>query len=267
MESTGSYGELAAHRLHLAGHRVSVVNASRVKQYAQSQGRLNKTDQVDAELIARFGLIQELDQWEPLPEAQFALRALLRRIDDLQSLHQAELNRIEHCIDKKSAVAKSLKASASWLSKELARLEKAITEHLRAHPLLAADCERLEAIPGLGPKSARRLVAEMPIHLLDNSRSAAAWVGVTPQCSESGTTRKPSRIGPAGNRFLRRALYMPAIVARSHNPRFKAFADRLAANGKSKMAILMAVLHKLVRTAFAILKNKSSYDPSHVSVI
>jgi hypothetical protein len=77
---------------------------------------------------------------------------------------------------------------------------------------------------------------------------------------------KPSRIGPAGNRYLRKALYFPAISARTHNPRFKVFADRLAERGLSKMAIIMALLHKLVRTAFAILKNQSACDPSHLSI-
>jgi transposase len=256
---------MAAHLLHEAGHCVNVVNPGRVKQYAQSQGRHNKTDQVDAEIIARFGFTQELPQWQPLPEAQATLRALLRRREDVNAQLQAEKNRLDVCPTDKGPVAKSIRRNVAWLSKELVALEAAISEHIKTHPDLAADCARLEAIPGIGAKSAQWLVAELP-RMLESSRSAAAWTGVAPRLSESGTLRKPSRIGPAGNRYLRKALYFPAITARTHNPRFKVFADRLAAKGMSKMAVIMAVLHKMVRTAFAILKNQSSYDPSHRSV-
>jgi transposase len=265
LESTGHYGELGAHLLNEAGHRVSVVNPGRVKQYAQSQGRHNKTDQVDAEIIARFGFTQELPQWLPLPEAQATLRALLRRREDVSAQLQAEKNRLEACQTDKGPVAKSIRRNLAWLSKELIALEAAISEHIKTHPDLAADCARLEVIPGIGARSAQWLAAELP-RSLQSSRAAAAWTGVAPRLSESGTLRKPSRIGSAGNRYLRKALYFPAISARTHNPRFKLFADRMAEKGLNKMQVIMAVLHKMVRTAFAILKNQSSYDPSHRSV-
>jgi transposase len=264
MESTGPYGELSAHLLHEAGHRVSVANAWRVKQYALSRGRHNKTDKVDAEIIARYGLTQELEQWQPLPPAQAALRALLRRREEVAALLQAERNRRDVTLDKR--VGKSLDRTIKALGKEMDALEVAMMEYLKTHPDLAADCERLVAVPGIGLKSAMWLVAELP-RTLKSSRSAAAWVGVVPRISQSGTLRDPSHISPGGNRCLKKALFLPAVVARRSNPRFKAFADRLAEQGKSKMAIIIAVLHKMIRTAFAILKNQSTYDSSHVSVI
>ena len=264
LESTGHYGELAAQWLHQAGHRVSVVNAARIQHYAQSQGRHNKTDEVDAELIARFGLLHPLPQWQPLPAAQATLRELLRHIDDLHAESQAQRNRLA-AVPERSPVAPSLRRQIAWLAKELERLARGVRQHLKAHPALAADCARLEAIPGVGAKTAQWLVAELP-RLLESSRSAAAWAGVAPRRTESGSLRKPSRISPAGNRYLRRALYFPAIVARTHNPRFKVFADRLAERGLTKMQVIMAVLHKFLRTAFALLKHQSTYEPTHISI-
>jgi transposase len=266
MESTGAYGELAAHLLHEAGHRVSVLAARRILQYAQSQCRHNKTDQVDAEVIARFGFTQdnELPQWLPAPKAQAQLRELLRYGEDLAAMLQAERNRLE-ALGERSAIATSLRAHIRWMEKELGRLEKATQELLKAHGDLAQDCARLEAIPGIGSKTARWLAAELPRHL-KGSRTAAAWAGVAPRISQSGTIKKPSRIAAGGNRYLRKALYFPAITARKYNPRFKDFADRLEAAGLSKMAVICAVLHKLLRTAFAILVHQTAYDPSHRSV-
>jgi transposase len=268
MESTGSYGELAAHLLHEAGHRVSVLSARRIQLYAQSQCRHNKTDQVDAEIIARFGFAGapgELPQWLPAPEPQAQLRELLRRGDELGAMLQAERNRLETA-SQKCATLQSLRSHIRWLEKELARLEAATAKLIKASPNLAADCLRLEAIPGIGAKTARTLVAELPRHLKD-SHTAAAWAGVAPRISQSGTIKKPSRIAPGGNRYLRKALYFPSLVAIKYNPRLKTFAERLAQRGLSKMAVICAVLHKLLRTAFAILKNQSAYDPTHCSVI
>lgn len=266
MESTGCYGELCAHLLHEAGHRVSVISARRIQQYAQSRCRHNKTDQVDAEVIARFGFLQDelLPQWLPTPQPQAQLRELLRRSDELEAALQAERNRLEGAAER-SVLLSSLQRHIRWLEKERAALDKAIEELLKASSDLAKDCQRLEAIEGIGAKTARWLVAELPRHL-ESSRAAAAWAGVAPRLFESGTIKKPSRIGRSGNRYLRKAMYFAAIVARTHNPRFKTFADRLAQRGLSKMAVISAVLHKLLRTAFAILKHKSAYDPSHRSI-
>ncbi|MEO7318725.1 MAG: transposase, partial [Chthoniobacteraceae bacterium] len=99
---------------------------------------------------------------------------------------------------------------------------------------------------------------------LPNARAAAAWLGVTPRLRHSGTSlRHTAPVGSEGNRHLRRVLFMAAMVARRHNPRLKAFADRLAAAGKAKMSVLCAVLHKLLKIAFALLKHHTPYDPLH----
>jgi transposase len=265
MESTGSYGMLAAELFNQAGHRVSIVNAKRVKDFADSQGRRNKTDKADAEVIARFGLTQQLAQWRPLPAQQSVLRDLLRHMADFQSVAQAQANRLEKLRDPQSAVAGSLRRSITWHGGEIKRIEAEVDAHLKAHPSLEADCQRLESIPGIARKTARVLVAEV-LRELNSSRAAAAWAGLTPRLNESGTRRKPSKIGPDGNHLLRKALYFPALSAMRHSPRFKTFAQRLAERGKSKMEVIIAVAHKLLRTAFAILKNQSTYDPTHQSI-
>jgi len=262
LEATGPYGDLAAATLHAAGHAVSVVNPRRIKDHIRSLGQRNKTDRADAEAIAAYGRTHALDRWLPPAPELAALRALLRRLTGLEALAQAEARRSETAAPL-AVLAASHRRFQRALAAERQRLQAAIEAHLCAHPALAADCERLEAIEGIGPKSARLLVAELPRTLAD-SRAAAAWVGVTPRQHQSGTSvQRPARIGPDGQRHLRSALYLPAVVARHKNPRLKVFADRLEANGKAKMAVVLAVLHKLIRTAFAILKHQTSYDPNH----
>ena len=261
LEATGRYSELAAAELHAAGHRVHLANPRRIKDHARSLGLRNKTDRIDAQLIATFGTTRTLSDWQPASPEQEHLRALLRRLADLATLLQAERNRTEAAADP--IVAKSLARTVRALEKESALIETQITAHVRATPALRADVARLSAMEGIGERSAWWICAETPRHL-PNGRAAAAWLGVTPRVRQSGTSlRHTAPAGTEGNRHLRRVLFMAAMVARRHNPRLKAFADRLAATGKSKMSVLFAVLHKLFKISFTLLKNQSEYQPTH----
>jgi transposase len=262
LEATGPYGAGLARAVHAAGHQVVVFNPRRVVEFARSCGRRNKTDRVDAELIARFVLSQpphKRPAWQPLPPAQEALQALLRRQSQLEEQLHGEARRLEVSAP---AVAPSLRRALRWLGAELARVEKDVQAHLAAQAGLQADVDRLQAIPGVGEKTARLLTAEVPRHFR-HARAVAAWLGVVPRQVQSGTSvRQGAHVGheaPA----LRSALYFPALTALRHDPRSRAFAERLRAAGKPPKSIILAVLHKLIRTAFALLKTGADYQPAH----
>lgn len=261
LEATGAYSLAVATAAQASGHRVAVLNPRRVLDFARSLGRRNKTDRVDAQIIARMAATQPLEAWQPLPPAQALLRDLLRRQADLEVALQAEARRLETA-PAAPVLRQSLQRSLKWLAAELVRLEKAVAAHLANSPALAADITRLQAIPGCGQKTARLLAAEIPRHF-KNARAVAAWLGVVPRQCQSGTSvRQASRIGHAAPE-LRSKLYFPALTALRHDPRSKAFAERLRTAGKTPMAIVFAVLHKLVRTAFALLKSTADYNPNH----
>jgi transposase len=259
MESTGAYHLAFAMAAFAAAHRVLVFNPRRVREFARSLGRRNKTDKVDAALIARFAQSHPHQPWQPLPQAQAVLRDLLRRQDDLETQLQAELRRLETA---SAPLRASLQRSIRWNQAELRRLEKLVHAHLQSAEALAQDIERLEAIPGVGVKTARLLAAEVPRHFR-NARAVAAWLGAIPRRFESGTLKRPSHVGHEAP-SLRTKLYFPALTAMRHDPRFRAFAQRLREAGKAPKSIVLAVLHKLIRTAFAILTTGAAYQPTHV---
>lgn len=261
MEATGPYSLAAATASAAAGHPVTVINPRRVLDYAKACERRNKTDRVDASLIARFASKEPLPLWRPLPAEQSMLRDLLRRQNDLDNQLHAEQRRLEMATSA-GALKASLKRSIIWLRAELERLEKSLRQHVNDHKGLAADIDNLQTVPGFGEKSARLLAAEIPRHFA-NARAASAWLRVVPQqCTSGISVRKPSRIGHDAP-SLRSKLYFAAVTAMRCSPRFQALAERLRTKGHCNMSIIMAVLHKLVRTAFAILHSGQPYNPDH----
>jgi transposase len=121
---------------------------------------------------------------------------------------------------------------------------------------------RLQAIGGIGEKTARFLCAGLPRHFR-HARAVAGWLGVVPRQVQSGTSvRQGAHIGHEAP-DLRHQLYFPALTAVRHDPRCRIFAERLRAAGKPPKSIVLAVLHKLVRTAFALLKTGADYEREH----
>jgi transposase len=259
LEATGTYSEAVALFLHDAGHRVSVVNPLRIKGYAQSNMQRNKTDRLDAKLIASFCLTQEPDEWQP-PSAEVKhLQALIRRIEVLEEMRQAEENRLANIA---AEIKPSIARMIHLLSEEILQFERQIKEHINRHPCLKQQSLLLQTIPGIGERTANLLLSEIEFDRYDSARAIAAQAGVTPRKKQSGTSLKQTGLSKLGNARIRRALYFPAIVARQHNEIVKEFAKRLKKNGKTPMQIVGAAMRKLLHIAFGVLKHKRPFDAS-----
>jgi len=261
LEATGPYSQPLAAWLHAQGHRVSLLNPRRVKDYARSAGARNKTDRIDAALIADFLLAHQPHAWTPPTPAVAQLQALVRRREQLSLLLQGEKNRLEGV---EASVRASIQRLVAALGSEKARLEKSITQQIRAHHELAHKHELLTTIKGIGSLTAAILLAEMAgPDQVARARQAAAHAGLAPRREESGTSvRRRKGLGKEGNPYLRKALYMPALVALKYNPPLRAFAQRLTAKGKPKMAVVCAVMRKLLHIAFGVLKHQQPFNPS-----
>ncbi|MFA5190698.1 MAG: transposase [Verrucomicrobiia bacterium] len=261
LEATGRYGDRLA--LWLYQHQVclSLLNPARVKAFARSRAERNKTDRVDARTLAAFVASHHPRSWQPRAEKFNQLQALVRRREQVQQLLQQESNRLE---EVPAIVEGSVRQVMALLKKQIQALEQRLETHFEMHEDLAEKQRLLCSIPGIGPVSSTKLLAELPVEQLQDSRQASAWVGVCPQRRESGSSvRRRGRMSKEGRGDLRRALYMPALVAMRHNPVLKVFAERLLAHGKSKKAVAGAVMHKLLRICFAVLKHSCRFDPHH----
>lgn len=266
MEATGTYSDALASFLYQAGHAVSVVNPARIKGFGESELRRNKTDRADATLIALFAQQKNPEIWHPpAPEAR-ELQILVRHLDDLIEQQTQLSNRLSEG-RLVPAVKLSLETLVEATAEQIREIEGQIKTHLDQHPGLKADHALLVSIPGIGERTAARLLGEMACWgQLENARQAAASAGLTPRLHQSGTSvNLMGRLSKIGSPQLRHALYFPAITALRHNPLVKAMGERLARRGKHKMSIIGAAMHKLMRLAFGVLKTREPFNENHLA--
>jgi transposase len=262
LEATGPYSEALALFLHEQGHTVSVVNPAQIKAFGQSELLRNKDDRPDAGLIRRFCEKQQPAAWTPPPPQLRELQALTRHRENLLETRQQQINRLE--VTHTKEVAKSLRKLVTHLDLEIQRIEQQINDHVDRHPDLKQQCQLLQSIPGIGQRTATKLLAEIEdISRYKSARAVAAYAGLTPRNNRSGTLRGQTRLSKIGNARVRKALFLPAMVAKQHNPVVRSFCQRLAQRGKNKMQLIGAAMRKLVHIAFGVLKSGLMFDPNH----
>lgn len=262
LEATGPYGEDVAIFLHDQGLVVSIVNPTRIKGFAKSEGLRTKTDQVDARLIASFcqNKKEKLQHWAPDPVEHRELRDLTRRLEALKNMRVQEENRLEGKLS--DVVVANLTEHIQYLDKQIRQLEKAIKDHIDRHPDLRQQCDLLTTIPGIAETTSANLISELCFSQFATARKAAAFAGLTPSDWESGTSVKGRpRLSKIGSRRLRKTLYMPAMAAIRYNPILSEFANRLERKGKKGKVIISAVMRKMIHIAFGVLRSGRPFDP------
>jgi transposase len=266
LEATGQYSQPVAEYLHGQGYAVSLVNPVCIKNYARSQLRRNKTDKLDAGLIADFCRARHPMLWSPVSAQNKALKALSRRVEDLKALKQQETNRLSSG-ETNDIVVGSILAVVSYLELQIKEVEQEIREMMRNDPDLRAKRELLLSIPCIGERTATVILAEIPdATRFKSARQLAANVGLTPEICESGSSiHKKPRMSKKGNAGLRKALYMPAVVGKNHNPIIQAFCERLEKNGKKSMVVIGAAMRKLIHIVYGVLKSGKPFDPNYLS--
>lgn len=263
MEATGVYHENLAHALYDAGFKVSVVNPARTKDFARGLGVQHKTDKKDSLILALYACRMNPSLWQPEPLEIRELKALIARLDALESDLQREQNRLEKTAysDSSELVIDSLNKMISQLKAEKLRLEKEIDDHIDRHPHLKNDRGLLESIPGIGPVLSRLMLSVIHSRPFKRASQLAAYLGLIPVQHESGVFRGRSRLSKNGPAKIRSKLYMAAIVSSQHNTDITKQKQRLLEKGKSKMLALGAAMRKLVHICFGVIKNQTEYCP------
>lgn len=261
MEATGCYGDAPATYLYDQGFTVSVVNPAQIKSFSGAQLNRAKTDKADARLIAQFYQHMSPAHWTPAPLHVRELQALVQRLSALAQMERQEQNRMGTA---PAVIRPSIATVLATIKAEIKAVETMIHDHIDRHPDLKDQSVLLESIPGIGQATIFRILAFIgDVQRFDHAKALAAFVGLNPTVHQSGSSvRGKPHLSKKGNSVIRRALYMPAIVARRYNPVIKVFAERLKKAGKPNMVIIGAVMRKLLHIIYGVLKSGKPFDPS-----
>jgi transposase len=243
---------------------VLVCNPLSIARYSQAVLARTKTDATDARRIACFCEAHGVAPWTPASPAQQHLRALLTARETLVQ-ERLRLRNREHAAGytaSQALVAQLQAPVLAALAAQIAHIDRELAKLAAAETLLGAQLRVVTTIPGLGLTTAGALLAGLPLGRLRTPRQVAAYVGLCPQERSSGSsTRGRGHIGPLGPASLRKALYLPAIVAMRANPALRVFAERLRARGKRPKVVITAVMRKLLLLAWTLLRTGQSFSP------
>jgi len=270
MEATGLYGlDLALRLEREPSLELMVANPRAVRHFAHALMKRSKNDPIDAGVLVEFARRMPFQRWPRPSPAALHLHALARRLEALTEMHAAEKNRL-HAAQLSEAwppeVRRDLQRSLRALERAVKRLTRQAVEVIAGDPGLNLRYQLLLSAHGIGPTSAVQILAHLAVlspHL--DVRQWVAQAGLDPRHYNSGSSvHRKTRISKAGNRHLRRALYMPALVASVREPHLRAFYLHLLERGKTKMQALVAVMRKLLHAIFGMFKHQQPFDGSKV---
>ena len=258
-EATGGYETAVVTALAVAQVPIAVVNPRQVRDFAKAVGQLAKTDAIDAAVLALFAERVRPDV-RPLPDdAQQELVALVTRRRQLVDMLTAERNRLTMA---RRSVRASVQQHVRWLERRIHGTDAELTATLQGSPLWRAKDDLLRSVPGIGPITARTLMALLPELGALSRRQIASLVGVAPLNRDSGQQRG-RRMVWGGRASVRGPLYMATVTAARHNPVIRAFYQRLRAAGKPPLVALVAAMRKLLTILNAMVKHQESWQPTN----
>lgn len=267
MEATGSYYENLAYFLFINNFKLSVILPNKIRNYAKSLEAKSKTDPIDSATITRFGLERKLKLWTPPSNSIKTIKSLCREYHSIKTMitevkNQLHAKNHSHCPDKKSIKRKS--SLLNLLSKQVEQIEQDIQQIINQDDQLSHKIDNLCSIKGLGFISVVTVIAETNcFELVNNQKQLASYAGLDVVFYQSGIKKGKTSISKRGNKFLRKAVFMPALSASRHNHNMKELYDRLVAKGKNKKLALIAVARKLLLLIYTLWKNDSEYIPNY----
>jgi transposase len=243
MEASGGYERAVFLTLWQQGHACTIANARSVRKFAEAMGYLEKTDRIDAEMIARFAEAKRMVPTPPPSADQQRLTALATRLRQVTRDLGVQKRRL-HSTSEPLALD-SLKEAIAFFNNQAKRLAAEIASLVEADPLWIALDRTFRSVKGVADRSVAFILAELPeIGTLPN-RAITKLVGLAPLADDSGKRQGPRSIR-GGRAGVRSILFLVADIARKYDPSLTDFRDRLLAKGLAKMEVRVALARKLL---------------------
>ena len=257
LEATGQYERLLYETLGDEGVAVVRVNPVRVRRFGQGLGELAKNDAIDARMLALFGEKAEPKQRPLKTPRERLLGDLAARRRQLILMIRSEKNRLHQApVCVRSDIRSLVRILERRVEKIDAHIDRVIAEDAKQR----RDFERLQTVPGVGPKIARALLIDLPeLGTLDRKR-ISSLVGLALYARDSGQRAGPRRIH-GGRSAPRTALYVAAMVGARFNPQLKMMYERLREAGKPPKVAFVALARKLLTILNAIVRDQTEWEP------
>lgn len=268
MEATGVYHESLAYFLSSQGYALSIVLPNKISNYVRTLETRTVTDKTAAQAITLFGLERQLSDWQP-PRPEFRkLQQLTREREQLVANRTMVKNQLH--AEKAGAMPNEetigrMEKHVAFLNQQIAQIRRSITALIQQHKELKSDLNLCCSIPGVGELTAAIVLAETNgFELIRNKKQLVSFAGLDVKEKQSGTSVKGKpRISKKGNRFLRKAMHMPALTAIRSDDRHRDIFSRLVAKHGIKMKAVVAVQRKMLELIYTIYKTQRPYDPQY----
>lgn len=267
MEATGGYEKAFVSFLLTQQINVAVVNAKRVRDFANAMGEYAKNDSIDAQMIRQYAESahqrNRLQLREPRSVVEERLNALLKRRQQVVGQRAIEKQHLESAGNKDAV--RSIKRIIKLLDAEVDKIEALIQQDIDNDEGLKEKMSRLTAVKGIGDVAGFALISQLPELGKVSNKEIAALAGLAPYSKDSGK-KSGQRVIFGGRSLVRSVLYMAALSAVRFNKPIKAFYERLIANGKCKKVALTACMRKLLVVLNSISKKEADWNPDFVKV-
>lgn len=243
MEATGGFERAPFLLLWEEGLECALANPREVRRYAEAMGVLEKTDRIDAALIARFAEARDLRPDPPPSPGQLRLKALVARLG--QVTRDLTVNKQRRSCAHDAEMRDSIDALIAFLKRQARALEGEVAGMIGDDPLWARLDAALRAVKGVAGRTVARLMADLPEIGVYSNKAVAKLVGLAPIADDSGKRRGGRHI-KGGRAQVRSILYLVADIARRFDKSLAAFHEKLSKAGKPKMVVRIALAHKLL---------------------
>jgi transposase len=270
LEATGVYGKALVAALHQRDLAVSVLNPAQVKFFALSVLRRTKNDTLDAWVIARFCQERKPLATRPVRPLEEQLKLLVHERESRvgeQTRERLRAKKDPYHFQLPELIGQQRQGRLAQLKSEIRQLEAATFGLIEADQTLRRQSQLLCSIPGIAQLTAAKLLAELAGKEFTSARQLAAYAGLTPaEWRSGGTFYGQTHLCKIGNAFLRKALYLPAAVARRWCKPLQPWVALLERRKLHNLAIRGAIMRKLLHLAFGVLKHQQPFNPALVFI-
>jgi transposase len=268
-EATGVYHDRLAHWLHEKSYNLSIVLPNKIANYTKTLNLKTINDKTCSETICKYGLKHKLEYWKPANPSLKKLKQLGREKDQLANelkviKNQEHAEKTEYMACK--STLKRFTARKKLIKEQIEAIEREQKEIVESDSEIKVRIKRLITIPGIGFNTAVIVLSETNgFNLIRNKRQLTSYAGLDVTQKQSGTSiNQKQRISKKGNKFLRKALYFPALVSAKYNPNAKDLLERIVEKNGIKMKGYVAIQRKLLELCYTLDKLQQNYTVNEI---